>query len=128
MSFNFKKDTQTDKQTSKNNLIRLLCLIAVTMVIFCLYRFLINQYYFEIVLGIYMGVTTVSVLTYVIYNRGFSRKGVTEEMLPPEWTYEQKREFIENGERRLEKSKWILVFIISIFFTFIAEVFVLFVF
>ena len=128
MSFNFKKDTQTDKQTSKNNLIRLLCLIAVTMVIFCLYRFLINQYYFEIVLGIYMGVTTVSVLTYVIYNRGFSRKGITEDMLPSEWTQEQKREFIDNGEMRLQRSKWLLVFIIAILFTFIVEAFVLFVF
>ena len=85
-------------------------------------------HFFPVVMFSYMIVLTVLIFVYIIYNRGFSRKGVTEEMLPPEWTYEQKREFIENGERRLEKSKWILVFIISIFFTFIAEVFVLFVF
>ena len=122
MSFSFKKDTQTDKQTSKNNLVRLLCLIAVTMVIFCLYRFLINQYYFEIVLGIYMGVTTVSVLTYVIYNRGFSRRGVTPDMLPDTWSDEQKTEFIADGERRLIRSRPLLVFCFAFAFTLLFDV------
>lgn len=85
-------------------------------------------YFFPVVMFSYMIVLTVLIVVYIIYNRGFSRKGLTEEMLPMDWTPEQKREFIESGERRLEKSKWILVFIISIFFTFVAEVFVLFIF
>ena len=85
-------------------------------------------YFFPVVMFSYMIVLTVLIVVYIIYNRGFSRKGLTEEMLPSEWTPEEKREFIESGERRLEKSKWILVFIISIFFTFVAEVFVLFIF
>ena len=67
-------------------------------------------------------------VAYIIYNRGFSRKGVTVDMLPSEWSEEKKLEFIENGKVRLEKSKWLLIFIISLMFTFIAEAFALFVF
>ena len=83
---------------------------------------------FPIVMFSYMIVLTILVLVYIIYNRGFSRKGVTEDMLPLEWSSEKKREFIESGVRRLQRSKWLLVLIISIFFTFIVEAFVLFVF
>lgn len=83
--------------------------------------------FFPIVMFTYMIALTVLVLAYIIYNRGFSRKGVTEDMLPAEWTYEQKRDFIENGEKRLQKSKWMLVFILALTFTFIVEAFVLFV-
>jgi hypothetical protein len=66
------------------------------------------------------------VLVYIFYNRGFSRKGVTADMLPDEWSEERKTEFIRSGEKRLERSKWILVFIISLLFTFIIEAIILF--
>ena len=74
-----------------------------------------------------MAILTVLVLVYIIYNRGFSRKGVTVDMLPDEWSEEKKLEFVENGKVRLERSKWLLVFIISFLFTFIAEALLLFV-
>lgn len=116
----------TDKKTATNNVIRLLCLIAVTMVIFCLYKFLINHYYFEIVLGIYMGVATVAIFTYVIYNRGFSRRGVTPDMLPDTWSTEKKAEFIEDGERRLRRSRPLLVLCFAFAFTFLFDIIELF--
>ena len=115
-----------DKKTAVNNILRLLCLIAVTMVIFCLYRFLIDHYYFEIVLGIYMAIAVVVIFAYVIYNRGFSRKGVTAEMLPDTWSDEEKREFIEDGERRLRKSRPLLVLCFAFAFTFLFDVIELF--
>ena len=84
-------------------------------------------YFFPAVMFIYMAALTVLVLAYIIYNRGFSRKGITVDMLPAEWSEEKKNEFVESGKKRLQRSKWLLIFIISLLFTFIAEAFALFV-
>lgn len=84
-------------------------------------------FFFPIVMFGYMAALTVLVLVYIIYNRGFSRKGVTADMLPDEWSEEKKQSFVESGRIRLERSKWILVFIISLLFTFIVEAILLFV-
>ena len=51
---------------------------------------------------------------YLIYNRAFSRKNVTIDMLPREWTAEQKENYISDGKRRIEKSKWMLYIIIPL--------------
>lgn len=59
----------------------------------------------------YTVVTAAFAFSYVIYNRGFSRRGVKLEMLPQEWSPEKKTEFIEDGKRRFEKSKWMLTVI-----------------
>ena len=67
----------------------LIMLVIVTMTVFALYRFLMDFYYFEIVLIAYMVLATAFVLTYVIYNRGLSRKGITPEMLPDTWSEEK---------------------------------------
>jgi hypothetical protein len=84
-------------------------------------------YFFPAVMFVYMTSLAILVFAYIIYNRGFSRKGVTVDMLPPEWSEERKLEFVENGKLRLQKSKWLLIFIISLLFTFVAEAFALFV-
>ena len=120
-----------DKKNLKKKLIYLFSTIGLSA-FFCSFYYcsmmVPNMLFFPIVMFSYMIVLTVLIFVYIIYNRGFSRKGVTEDMLPIEWTHEQKQEFIESGERRLQRSKWMLVFIISILFTFIVEAFVLFVF
>ena len=96
----------------------LIMLVIVTMTVFALYRFLIDFYYFEVVLIVYMVLATAFVLTYVIYNRGLSRKGITPEMLPDTWSEEKKTEFVEDGKRRLHKSRWMLIPIFAFLFTF----------
>lgn len=53
-------------------------------------------------------------IVYIAYNRAFSRKGITIEMLPDSWTAEQKAEYIEDGKRRLERSSWMLAVIIPL--------------
>ena len=129
MSKKHKKHTVPEEQSSsgnkkltKDNALRLLALIAVTMLIFCTYRFMLGFYYFEIVLGIYMAVAAAVIFGYVIYNRGFSRRGVTKEMLPDTMTDEEKTEFIEDAERRLRKSRPLLVLIIAFVFTFVVDI------
>ncbi len=113
------KPRENDSQKVDSRMVgTLILLIVVTMVLFAVYRFLIDFYYFEVVLIIYMIVATGFVLSYVIYNRGFSRKGITAEMLPDSWTEEQKTEFIESGARRLARSRWMLIPIFAFLFTF----------
>ena len=119
-----------DKKSVKKKLIYLFTTVGLSA-LFCSFYYcsmMVQGLLFPIVMFTYMTVLTVLMLVYIVYNRGFSRKGVTMDMLPPEWTDEQKREFIESGEKRLQRSKWMLVFIIAILFTFIVEALVLFVF
>ena len=61
------------------------------------------------------------------FSIAFSRKNVTIEMLPDTWSREQKEEYIADGERRYEKSQWMLMVIIPLLVTFVAEAMYLFV-
>ncbi len=83
--------------------------------------------FFPIVMWGYMLTLSVLVLVYIIYNRGFSRKGVTEDMLPESWDEDKKREFVESGRKRAERSKWLLSVIIAFAATFFVEAIQLFV-
>ena len=56
----------------------------------------------------------VFLVVYLIYNRAFSRKNITIDMLPREWSMEQKESYISDGKRRMEKSKWMLYIIIPL--------------
>ena len=56
-------------------------------------------------------------IAYVIYNRGFSRKGVTPEMLPDTMSYEEKLAYIEDGKTRMQSSRWMLTLILPIVIT-----------
>ena len=113
---------ETSKKIGSRTIGMLLLIVLVTMVVFSVYRFLLNYYYFEIVLIVYMVIATALILSYIIYNRGMSRRGVTVEMLPESWSEEQKNEFIEGGERRFQKSKWMLIPIFAFLFTFAYDV------
>ena len=98
--------------------LRLVSLIVVTMTVFSVYRFFLGRLYFEITLAVYLTVATALILTYVIYNRGLSRRKLTEDMLPETWSDEEKREFLADGERRLRASRWMLIPIFAFLFTF----------
>ncbi|MBR4032908.1 MAG: hypothetical protein IKJ07_09275 [Clostridia bacterium] len=68
----------------------------------------------HVVTILYWVALAVFLIVYIAYNRAFSRKGITVEMLPDTWTAEQKTEFVENGQRRLENSQWMLSVIIPL--------------
>ena len=53
-------------------------------------------------------------IAYLIYNRAFSRRNITIDMLPGNWTAEQKESYISDGKRRMERSKWMLYIIIPL--------------
>ena len=98
--------------------------LALNSVVFLIaYWFFMSQPFYKTVLWIYFALTLGSTLTYVVYNRAFTRKGVTPEMLPAEWSYEKRCEFIEDGHRRLEKSKWMLLVIFPLIVVYAFELF-----
>ena len=115
------------KRITKRFLLKLLVLIAVTAVVLVVYRFFMERPEFYIVFAIYAVIAAVSVIGYVIYNRGFSRKGITEDMLPQTWSDEKKTKFIEDAKRRAERSRWLLVIAFAFIFTFAFDAFDLFV-
>ena len=52
---------------------------------------------------------------YIIYNRAFTRDGITPEMLPDTMNEQQKADFIQSGVDRKRKSKWMIVVLFSAF-------------
>ncbi len=65
-------------------------------------------------------------IAYFVYNRGFTRKDVTEDMLPDTWSEEKKREFLEDSQKRYKKSKWMLTVIIPLMVPIMLDAIVLF--
>lgn len=115
------------KKPSKDAVILLVSLILCTMAVLAVYRFMIGFPFFRYVLFAYISIETVLIAVYVIYNRGFSRKGITEDMLPLEWSPEKRREFVESAAARQKKSRWMLIPIFAFFFTFAVDALELFV-
>ena len=98
------------------------------MLLSAVYKLFVDTPYGYIVFWCYAAALTAFSLGYIIYNRGMSRKNVTQDMLPDEWSEEQKSEFIEDGKRRLERSKWMLIFIFAFIVAFAVDILELFVF
>ena len=116
------------KEKGKNKKLMQLIITLVTCVVFLFVYFTSIEFsFFPIVFWTYMILLTVLVVMYIVYNRGFSRKGITVDMLPDDWEEEKKLEFVVETKKRLDKSKWMLVIIIAIIFTFLFDAFGLFV-
>ena len=100
--------------------------LLLSLVLLAFYYFSLNFDFFPFVMWGYMIALALTAFAYVIYNRGMSRKGVSEDMLPDEWDADKKREYVEDGKNRLRRSRWMLSFIIAFVVTFAAEAIVLF--
>lgn len=111
----------TPARPKKFNWKLLLILTVNTVVILGVYLLAMRFYYFEYILAAYMILTAGFSIAFVVYNRGFSRRGVTPDMLPDTMTPEEKAGFIADGEMRLKKSKWMLTVILPFLFTFAYE-------
>ncbi len=98
-------------QTKKKALYIILLSILTTAIYFGIVPLLppIVQFIIHIV---YMSIFSASLVVYIIYNRAFTRKGITMEMLPDVWSAERKAAYIMDGEERLKKSHWLMFLII----------------
>ncbi len=96
----------------------LAALIIVFIAVFRLLK-LYDLYIFAIVL--YTAVTLAVAIYYIIYNKGVISGTVTPEMLPPEWSTEQKQAMIDDLAQRRKKSKWALLILIPMMLVFAFE-------
>ncbi len=111
----------------KNQTKQLGLLMLLNCILFpALYFFVVPT--FPPIMIIYLVLGTVQAFVYVIYNKGFSGKGVTPEMLPDTMPYEEKLAFIEDSKRRMHRSRWMLTLIFPILLTFMLEMMVQFLF
>ena len=96
----------------------LVMLIVNCVVIIGLYRLFMNAAFEftvqKVVVLTYMIGASVLILAYVIYNRGFSGRGVTAEMLPDTMTEKEKDDYIADTAERGKKSKWMMTFIVPL--------------
>ena len=122
------RSAETKKPIDKKGFLRLGILVVLTALIFFLYRYLMAQPYFGVALTVYLIVATGALLGYVIYNRGFSRRGLTKDMLPDVWSEEKKEAFLEDGQRRLRRSRPLLIVVAALFFVLLFDAAELFVF
>ena len=63
---------------------------------------------------------------YVVYNRGFRGYRKTPDMLPDSLTPAEKEEWIADGSRRFEKSRWALLILLPLLFTLMFDMIYLF--
>ncbi|MBQ9779122.1 MAG: hypothetical protein IJW22_09400 [Clostridia bacterium] len=118
----------------KKSMRLLLVLVLNTVLFFALYKLLLfyadgtdETLYSFVVMLLYAVLLVGFVLAYFIYNRFLYRKGLTVEDLPDTMTLAEKEEFIADGNRRLERSKWMMTIIFPLVFTFLMDAIDLFV-
>ena len=75
----------------------------------------------------YMATLAVFIIVYIAYNYAFTRKDVTADMLPRDWSPEKKQEFIQKGKDRAARSRWMIFIIFPLAVTFMADVLYLFI-
>ncbi len=80
-----------------------------------------------VVMAVYFVAFAALLIGYLIYNRAFVNKDVTEEMLPDTWSPEKKRAFVEDNRRRAERSRWMMTLILPFAIVFLMDAFYLFV-
>ena len=117
------ENKQNDKQ-----LRTLILLVVNTLLFFAVYRVLLyyagmsdETFGSFVVMVLYLALLLGFVLAYLIYNRFFYRRGLTHEDLPDDWSAEQKIEFLADGERRMARSKWMLLIIFPLIVTFLFD-------
>lgn len=118
---------KAENTNGKKKTVRILITAALSVLLFAFYRLSLAFDFFPYVMWGYMLATTVLALVYIFYNRGFSRKGITVDMLPDKWSEEKKEEFVNSARKRMNRSRWMLMFIIGFLFTFMFDSIELFV-
>ena len=119
------QDQNQDQLAEKKVLMARLLANCVAMLI--IYFVVAIKFQFGYIFHIYVALGVVLGLSYVIYNKGFSSKDVTPDMLPDTMSQAEKQAFIEDGKLRLRKSRWMLTLLLPIILTIACDMFYLFV-
>ena len=87
----------------------------------------INQPILALIVNVgYWIVLAVLAIIYVLYNRGFTQKSLTAEMLPESWDADKKARYIEDAQKRDSRSRWMLSVIIPIMIPIMLDALMLF--
>jgi len=112
------------KNLFRENLRYIVGIAVATPVLFLIYFLLVGlEYYF--IDFVYMGLLTVLAIVYVVYNKGFRASQLTYEQLPPDMPDEKKRKILEERDSHIQKSKWMLVFLIPLTLVLLVELFIM---
>lgn len=65
-------------------------------------------------------------LWYILYNRGFSLKGKTPDMLSDTLSLEERQELIRASEEHFEKTRWVLLILLPLLLVFLIDTIYLF--
>ena len=102
-------------------------LLAVnTVVIFGIYCYFVMARNINWIFWLYYGALAAVSLGYILYNRGFSRRGLTLSDLPADWPQEKKEQFLRDRDERLVRSKWMLTLLVPLCITVMFDVIYLF--
>ena len=63
---------------------------------------------------VYVGLSAVLFIIYMIYNRGFVLRGATPDMLPDTMSPVEKQAAFDEAARRMRASRWMLTLIIPL--------------
>ena len=74
------------------------------------------------VIAVYSAVTLAAAVWYILYNRGLAGTKLTSDMLPKDWSAEQKKEFMDDYTASRQKSKKALLILVPMIATFFLEV------
>lgn len=99
----------------------LVCLTLLAILIFRAMKEISVGAYIAVI-AIYSIITLAAAVWYILYNRGLAGTKLTSDMLPKEWSAEQKKEFMDNYTARRQKSKKVLLILIPMIATFFLEV------
>ncbi len=130
-----RKPTFGELWKNNKNVRYLFLLILNTVLFFAVYKVLLfyaertdETFYSFVVMVLYMALLLGFVLGYLIYNRFLYRKNLTKEDLSPDMSDEEKEAFLADGRERLAKSKWMMLIIFPLVFTFLMDAVDLFIF
>ena len=114
------------KASFEKNKKYLLPLLLNTVLFYAVYAVLSNTPLCNIVLWVYFAALTGFAIAYVIYNRGFSHRNITVDMLSDTMTAEEKQRFLDDIKERAQKSKWMITIIFPLVMTFMIDIVILF--
>ncbi len=118
-------------KAARATLAYLVLVIVNTVLFYTVYAMLVNgdEGYLvsQIVLWTYFALLIGFFCAYIIYNKGFTMVNRTPDSFPEDWSYEKMCAVTAEGERRKKRSKWMLVIIIPLLFTFMFDMIDLFI-
>lgn len=119
--------TEEAARKKRENLLYLVVILLNSILFYGVFAVLTQFPFWMTVEIVYLVLLVAFGAFYVVYNRGFTRKNVTVDMLPDTMSEEEKEAYVSDGERRLRKSKWCITILFPLIFTFFMDIFYLFI-